>query len=66
MNLPHEAQPLIHRLEAIADLSLQEKDVLLRLPLTIREAAADQDIVREGDHPSESCLILNGMAFATR
>jgi hypothetical protein len=53
---------LIRRLESITDLSRQEKDALLRLPLNVREMAPDQDIVREGDRPSECCLILSGMA----
>jgi CRP-like cAMP-binding protein len=63
MNLAREPHPLIRRLESITNLSQQEKNALLHLPLTIREVAADQDIVREGDRPSECCLILSGMAF---
>jgi CRP-like cAMP-binding protein len=63
MTLAGEPHPLIRRLESITDLSAQEKDALLHLPSTIREVAADQDIVREGDRPAESCLILSGMAF---
>jgi CRP-like cAMP-binding protein len=63
MNLAGESHPLIRRLESITDLSRQEKDALLRLPLNVREMAPDQDIVREGDRPSECCLILSGMAL---
>jgi CRP-like cAMP-binding protein len=58
-----EPHPLIRRLESITKLSQRERDALLHLPLAIREMAADQDIVREGDRPSESCLILSGMAI---
>ena len=62
MELAREPHPLIIRLKSITDLSPQERDALLHLPLTIREVAPDQDIVREGDRPSECCLILSGMA----
>jgi CRP-like cAMP-binding protein len=62
MELAREPHPLILRLKSITDLSPEERDALLHLPLTIREVAADQDIVREGDRPSECCLILSGMA----
>lgn len=62
MNLTREPHPRIRRLESITDLSPREKNALLDLPLMVRELAADQAIVREGDRPSESCLILSGMA----
>jgi CRP-like cAMP-binding protein len=53
---------LIRRLEVDSPpLSQVEKDALLRLPLTIRDVAADQDIVREGDRPLQCCLILEGL-----
>lgn len=63
MHLARETHPLIRRLESNAALSEAEKGALLNLPLIIREMAADQDIVREGDRPSECCLVLRGMAF---
>jgi CRP-like cAMP-binding protein len=63
MELEREPHPLIRRLGSIATLSRQEKDALLHLPLTIRELGSDQDIVREGDRPSECCVVLSGMAF---
>ncbi|HEX2553225.1 MAG TPA: Crp/Fnr family transcriptional regulator [Microvirga sp.] len=54
--------PLIRRLESITDLSPEERSALVHLPMNVREIAADQDIVREGDKPSECCLILKGYA----
>src|SRR3954462_2113254 len=66
MNLAGEPHPLIRRLESITSLSEQERDALLRLPMNVRELAPDQDIAREGDHPTESCLILSGMAFRSK
>jgi CRP-like cAMP-binding protein len=52
---------LIRRLEIdTAPLSQDEKDAILRLPLNIKELRADHDIVREGDKPSQCCLIIEG------
>jgi CRP-like cAMP-binding protein len=52
---------LIRRLEVDnSPLSEAEKEAILRLPITIREIGADQDIVREGDKPSQCCLVIEG------
>src|SRR5688572_2740544 len=53
---------LIRKLESIAPLAPEEKAALLRLPLRLKTVPADQDIVREGDTPSECCLIVEGFA----
>jgi CRP-like cAMP-binding protein len=63
MTHAQEGHPLLRRLESIADLSRPESEALLRLPMSVREFGPQQDIVREGDRPSECCLILSGMAF---
>jgi CRP-like cAMP-binding protein len=53
---------LIRKLESIAPLSPEEKAALLRLPLRLKTLPADQDIVCEGDTPSECCLVVEGFA----
>jgi CRP-like cAMP-binding protein len=53
---------LIRKLERSDVLSDEEKDVLDRSFTRIREFRADEDIVREGDRPTESCIILEGFA----
>jgi CRP-like cAMP-binding protein len=58
---PHTSA-LIRKLESIAPLAPEEKAALLRLPLRLKTVAADQDIVSEGDTPSEYCLIVEGFA----
>jgi CRP-like cAMP-binding protein len=58
---PHTAA-LIRKLESIAPLAPEEKAALQRLPLRPKSVAADQDIVSEGDTPSECCLIVEGFA----
>jgi CRP-like cAMP-binding protein len=53
---------LIRKLESIAPLASDEKAALLRLTLRLKSLAADQDIVQEGDAPSECCLVVEGFA----
>ena len=56
------AIPLVRRLEIVFKLTENEKTALLNLPLQVTTLRADQDIVREGDRPSRSCALLEGMA----
>lgn len=53
---------LIRRLESIVKLSSEERQAISSLPMQVLSIKADQDIVREGDQPSRSCLILSGFA----
>jgi len=54
--------PLIRKLESIFTLSDDERHALQELPMQVVAIKADQDIVREGDRPSRSCLLLSGFA----
>jgi CRP-like cAMP-binding protein len=56
------AHPLIRRLESIFSLSDNERTALLNLPMQVMSLREDQDIVREGDRTSRSCLLLKGFA----
>ena len=55
-----QAHPLVLKLESITDLSEAETEALLALPMRVQEIQADQDIVREGDRPSQCCVLLEG------
>jgi CRP-like cAMP-binding protein len=57
-----QSHPLIRKLESITDLTPEERQALLALPMRVQEVRADQDIVREGDRPSQCCLLLEGFA----
>jgi CRP-like cAMP-binding protein len=61
-SLRPERLRLIRKLESIADLTEEEKQALLEVPMTIKALSADQDIVRIADRPYECCLILDGWA----
>jgi CRP-like cAMP-binding protein len=54
--------PLIRKLESVFTLAEDERHALETLPMQVMVIKADQDIVREGDRPSRSCLILSGFA----
>lgn len=54
--------PLILKLDQRDRLSDDEKRALENAITRIRVVEADEDIVREGDRPAESCLLLDGFA----
>ncbi|HZB61140.1 MAG TPA: Crp/Fnr family transcriptional regulator [Microvirga sp.] len=57
----HE-NPLIRKLNSIFTITDDERQALLSLPMQLAVLKANQDIVREGDSPSRSCLLLSGFA----
>ena len=57
-----DAHPLVRKLESITDLTPEERQALLDLPMKVQPIGADQDIVREGDRPSRCCLLVQGFA----
>jgi CRP-like cAMP-binding protein len=58
---PH-THALIRKMASIVTLTDQERAALMRLPMQVQDLRADQDIVREGDRPSRSCLLIEGFA----
>ena len=60
---PPERHRLVRKLESITDLTAEERQALMDLPMTVRSYVRGQDIVRDGDRPSECCLVLEGFAF---
>ena len=54
--------PLIRKLESIFVLSDDERSALLGLAATITNVGADEEIIHEGNRPSECCLIVEGFA----
>lgn len=53
---------LVRRMESFFPLTDQERRALAALPVIVRRHAAKQDIVQEGDRPTQCCLILEGVA----
>jgi CRP-like cAMP-binding protein len=54
--------PMIRKLDSIARLNEAERDAIASLPLQLTTIRARQDVVREGDRPSRSCVLLEGVA----
>lgn len=53
---------LIRQLESTSELSTNDRAAIMALPLRIRTITEKRDIIREGTQPTESCLILDGIA----
>ena len=51
---------LIRKLESIAILSAAEREAIQSLPMKARTLPPRQDIVRDGDKPSQCCLVVSG------
>lgn len=54
--------PLIRKLGQIFELTSSDKDLLAALPFMLREAGANQYLVREGSPTSECCVLVTGYA----
>lgn len=55
--------PLVRKLASIHPLTEDEMRAVLDMPVHLREVAAGQDIVRQGDRPSQCCVLLEGFGF---
>lgn len=54
------------KLGTIVRLTQHELAMLHALPLMIRDLRPDQDIAREGDRPSQCCLIVEALAYRNK
>jgi CRP-like cAMP-binding protein len=59
---PSGLLPFIRKLESIYPLTEEERLGIAGLTMNMRTLGAGQDIVREGDRPSQCCLLLAGFA----
>ena len=60
------SSPLIRKIESNFDLSLEERQAIESLPVHVRPMKPGSTIVREGDRPSQCCVILAGLACRAR
>ena len=56
------AQRFVRKLDSVFPLTEQDRVAIAALPIRTAQLRADQDIVREGDRPSRSCIVLEGLA----
>lgn len=57
---------LLARLESLMELTDSERAAIRRLPLQVARVQADQVITREGDSPSQSFLLTEGVACTSK
>lgn len=53
---------LVRRLKSIFPLTAEEANIISSMPMTVKTFDADQDIVCQGDRPSQTCLVISGFA----
>jgi CRP-like cAMP-binding protein len=58
--------PLVRRLNSISELDAEELAAIAVLPMHVRELSKDEVIVREGDTPSRSCVLLEGFMYRSK
>jgi CRP-like cAMP-binding protein len=59
---PSPLSELTRKLETHFRLTDEERQAIAALPHTLRELGPDQDMGREGDQPSQCCLVVEGYA----
>ena len=59
----HPLEPMLRKLGYYAPLDEADRAALLALPYQLKTLEARQDIVREGEHPTFSCVMLSGYSF---
>ncbi|TDR90093.1 Crp/Fnr family transcriptional regulator [Enterovirga rhinocerotis] len=55
--------PLLRRVETVAALSAEEREALLRVPMSVRDLPPRTDILCEGERPETCCVVLSGYAI---
>jgi CRP-like cAMP-binding protein len=60
-HVPTMPQKLIRKLEHVAPLSDDDKQVLIGAVVRTRDLRSDEDLVREGDRPTDCHIILEGV-----
>ena len=63
MPFPNTLMPMVTKLQMWTWLDDADRDAVLALPHRIRALRAHEFIVRDGDEPRHSCLILSGFAI---
>ena len=57
-----EIDVLARKLSQVGPLAREERAAITALPVTVKDFDADEDVVREGDIPTECAILLDGFA----
>ncbi|WP_249140629.1 MULTISPECIES: cyclic nucleotide-binding domain-containing protein [Bradyrhizobium] len=66
MDLVAISETLVRRMSAISGLTEEELAAISDLPITVRRFPPDHSIVRDGDRPSDCCLIASGFGVRSK
>lgn len=53
----------VRKMDSWAFLNNEERDAMLALPYTLKTIEAHHYIVREGDKPTQSCVMISGLSY---
>lgn len=56
-----DLSPLIRKLGSEVPLTKAQVEAVMALPANLRQIGAGQEVVREGDQPTQACLVLDGL-----
>ncbi len=59
----HPLSPMVKKLQLWRPLGRVEQEAILALPHRVEEVLPQRYLVREGDQPAHSCLLVEGFAF---
>jgi CRP-like cAMP-binding protein len=59
-------QALIRRLSTVSGLEAADEQAIRALPIMVRTTEPNHPIVRDGERPSECCLIVEGFCFRAK
>jgi CRP-like cAMP-binding protein len=60
---PRTLLPMLRKLQLWMELDEQDQEAVLGLPYTVNKLGAGRYIVRDGERPTHSCLLLSGFAY---
>ena len=61
MTAQNPLRHLIAKLRSQCELSQAETEALLSIPFHLRECGENSDILRQGDRPTQCCLVVEGI-----
>lgn len=67
MHSGHSAlRPVLRKLDRLSPLTESDRITIAALPFRYEQVAAGRQLVREGDRPTECCVLLSGYAFRSK
>ena len=60
---PHILEPMVRKLQGWEPLDESDRQALFALPIIVREVPRGHFVVREGDKPTHSCVLVSGFAY---